>query len=83
MLHECYRPSISCYPGITRCIKKVKKISLAFFVVYHFIHSYTPSVMGGPQAMLTGAMRDLYDAMGKTTEGFPPLVFLQVGYGMI
>ncbi|GJJ09334.1 hypothetical protein Clacol_003556 [Clathrus columnatus] len=39
---------------------------------------YTPSLGGGPQSMLTGAMRDLYDSMGKTTEGFPPLLFLGV-----
>ena len=27
---------------------------------------------------LTGALRDLYKDMGKTSEGFPPLVFLRV-----
>ncbi|KAF8525714.1 hypothetical protein JB92DRAFT_3081660 [Gautieria morchelliformis] len=27
---------------------------------------------------LTSAMRDLYNAMGKTTEGFPPYMFLQI-----
>ncbi|KAF8578878.1 cysteine proteinase [Ramaria rubella] len=31
----------------------------------------------GPQSSLTGAMRDLYDSMGRTTEGFTPFLFLQ------
>jgi len=40
------------------------------------LKDYVPTT--GPQALLTGAMRDLYDSMGRTTEGFPPYSFLQV-----
>jgi len=32
----------------------------------------------GPQSSLTAGMRDLYDSMGRTTEGFPPFLFLQI-----
>lgn len=58
----------------------LKEHVLSFMIVFYptnmAAHSYVPGT--GPQSSLTGAMRDLYNAMGKTTEGFPPYMFLQV-----
>ncbi|BGP03291.1 Ubiquitin carboxyl-terminal hydrolase 6 [Rhodotorula toruloides] len=33
---------------------------------------------GQPDAQLTRSLRDLYQSMGRTTEGFPPLAFLSM-----
>ncbi|GAA5824346.1 hypothetical protein JCM10212_002571 [Sporobolomyces blumeae] len=33
-----------------------------------------------PDAQLTRSLRDLYQNMSKTTEGFPPFAFLNVGF---
>ncbi|GAA5995023.1 hypothetical protein JCM5350_005877 [Sporobolomyces pararoseus] len=38
----------------------------------------TPSAGSQPDAQLTNSLRDLYNNMSKTTEGFPPFAFLNM-----
>lgn len=45
----------------------------------HYLHRFSDNNAASQQdASLTAALRDLYKDMGKTSEGFPPLLFLQV-----